>query len=79
MLIDTDWSMIGSSNFDYRSFYVNDEVNFISDERELNSAFSEIFEDDMTYGAIILGSDWMQRSIFSRAAEFVGWITRKWL
>lgn len=79
MVIDNDWIMIGSSNFDYRSFYVNDEINFVSNTAGLNSALSRIFEADMRHAKIVSPTVWLQRSVLSRIAEFVGWITRRWL
>lgn len=79
MLIDHDWTMIGSSNFDYRSFYVNDEINFVSNTSGLNSVFSQVFEADMCHAKAVSQLVWLRRPLCSRIAEFVGWILRKWL
>lgn len=40
------------------------EVIFISDERELSSAFSQIFKDDIEHASIIFGNVWLRRSVF---------------
>tara|TARA_R100000900_G_scaffold90218_2_gene70066 strand:- start:280 stop:444 length:165 start_codon:yes stop_codon:yes gene_type:complete len=51
---------------------VHGEVIFISDERELSSAFSQIFKDDIEHASIIFGNVWLRRSVFLRIAQFVG-------
>lgn len=48
MVIDDAWCIIGSTNFDHRSFALNDEVNIATLDRELAAALDRDFEHDLT-------------------------------
>ena len=43
MIIDDDISFIGSTNFDYRSFYLNFELSVISYSKKINQSLSDEF------------------------------------
>ena len=47
MVIDDAWCVFGSTNFDHRSFALNDEVNVATLDRELASRLQEDFEADL--------------------------------
>jgi cardiolipin synthase len=47
MTIDGLWSMVGSTNFDHRSFALNDEVNLAVRDRELAGVFDADLESDL--------------------------------
>ncbi len=47
MVIDDAWCVFGSTNFDHRSFALNDEVNVATLDRELASRLREDFEADL--------------------------------
>lgn len=46
-LIDADWGMVGSANADYRSFFINRELNFISHDPEFCGQLAELLAEDM--------------------------------
>ncbi len=48
MTIDGMWSVVGSTNFDRRSFALNDEVNMAVLDRELASVLEADLADDLT-------------------------------
>ncbi|MEO6965475.1 MAG: phospholipase D-like domain-containing protein, partial [Acidobacteriaceae bacterium] len=47
MVIDDAWCVFGSTNFDHRSFALNDEVNVATLDRELAASLLLDFEDDV--------------------------------
>ena len=47
VLIDDRWSIIGSANFDNRSFALNDEVILVVDDANLASALSLEYQADL--------------------------------
>jgi cardiolipin synthase len=46
-LIDGCWSMVGSANADYRSFFINHELNLISQSMHLCQQLNTIFHADL--------------------------------
>src|SRR6185437_11500560 len=47
MTIDGQWSVIGSTNFDHRSFALNDEVNLAILDRDVAAVIDSDFADDL--------------------------------
>ncbi len=47
MTVDGQWSVVGSTNFDHRSFALNDEVNLAVLDRTLVSVIEQDFADDL--------------------------------
>ena len=47
LTIDEQWNVVGSTNFDHRSFALNDEVNLAVLDRELASVIRSDFEADL--------------------------------
>jgi cardiolipin synthase len=46
MTVDGMWNVVGSTNFDHRSFALNDEVNLAVLDRELAATIeADLFED----------------------------------
>jgi cardiolipin synthase len=46
MTVDGMWNVVGSTNFDHRSFALNDEVNLAVLDRELAATIeTDLFED----------------------------------
>jgi cardiolipin synthase A/B len=48
MTIDGQWSVVGSTNFDHRSFALNDEVNLAILDSELAAVIDSDFAEDLT-------------------------------
>lgn len=74
MCIDGLWAVVGSTNFDNRSFGINDEVNLAV----CDAAFSEHLEQDMSAdlqeSCRVSLDEWQGRSLIERAPELLGWI-----
>lgn len=48
VVVDERWSIVGSANFDNRSFELNDEIVLVCDSEPLNAALREAFEKDLS-------------------------------
>lgn len=69
MLIDDDWSVIGSANLDQRSFHRNYEVNIIVDSPEFGRQVAEMFEEDLARSRRIVIEEHERRGRFVRLLE----------
>jgi cardiolipin synthase A/B len=61
MLMDRDWASIGSANFDPRSFFHNDELNFSFFESELIQQVEHCFQDAFLASGQVTLKDWRSR------------------
>jgi len=61
MIVDELWVSVGSTNFDDRSFSVNDEANLNVYDREFALAQARIFADDLAQAKRIAYEDWKNR------------------
>ncbi len=77
MMIDNLWSVVGSSNFDNRSFGLNDEVNLAARDRALTARLEEDFARDLSQSREVTYDEWRRRSIFERAHEWLGWLLER--
>jgi cardiolipin synthase len=60
---------IGSTNFDNRSFALNQEINLTIYNREVAQQLERIFADDLKYSEPISYEQWQSRSLFERVME----------
>ena len=79
LLVDEDWSTIGTANFDYRSFFINYELNLVGHSRRMNAALATLFEEDLEAAREIRQRRWVARPLSGRFAELVAWSARRWL
>lgn len=63
MIVDGVWSTVGSTNFDDRSFEINDEVSIGIHDPAIARVLRDAFLDDMRH---------------SRVINFEGWAARSW-
>jgi cardiolipin synthase len=68
MLIDDDWSAVGSANLDNRSFYLNFEMNMLIRDYDFNEKVEAMLEDDIMKSDLILYPDIHKNNIFFRLA-----------
>ncbi len=71
MVIDDRWSVVGSTNFDHRSFQINDEVNLASFCPELATRLMQDFENDLRHSVEVTYEAWRNRTFF-RVYEWAG-------
>jgi len=69
IVVDGVWSTIGSTNFDNRSFALNQEINLTVYNREVAQRLERIFADDLKYSEPISYEQWQSRSLFERVME----------
>jgi cardiolipin synthase len=70
IVIDGVWSTIGSTNFDNRSFALNQEINLTVYDSGIAHRLEEIFQEDLKYSQQITYEQWQSWSIFERLVEF---------
>jgi cardiolipin synthase len=77
LLIDGLWAVIGSTNFDNRSFGLNDEVNLAACENDLCERLEEDFQRDLQHSENITYEGWRHRPVLERAPELLGWVLQR--
>jgi len=77
LLIDGRWAVVGSTNFDNRSFGLNDEVNLAAREADLCRRLEQDFERDLQQSEKISYEKWRRRPVLGRAPELLGWVLQR--
>ena len=77
MIVDGVWSVIGSTNFDNRSFGLNDEVNLAAFDEALAARLEADFERDIADSREITYDIWKRRSVLERSHEWLGWLLER--
>jgi cardiolipin synthase len=72
LIIDGIWSIVGSTNFDSRSFGINDEVNLAVLDPALAERLSRDFWNDVKQSKEITFEKWKHRPHIERAEEWFG-------
>ncbi len=70
IVIDGVWSTIGSTNFDNRSFALNQEINLTVYDTGFAHRLEQIFQEDLKHSQEITYEQWRSRSIVERFIEF---------
>jgi cardiolipin synthase len=69
MVVDGVWTTIGSSNFDDRSFRLNDEVNVNIFDEAIAAKMEQIFAADLARSIEITKGNWERRSWLSKLKQ----------
>ncbi len=77
LVVDGVWTVVGSTNFDHRSFGINDEVNLAAADEELAARVEDDFQRDLARSHRITYAEWRRRSPFERMHEWLGWLTER--
>jgi cardiolipin synthase len=78
-VIDEVWSMVGSSNLDWRSFVHNYELDAVVLGPEFAGEMEAAFDRDLAQSTRIQLAAWNNRSLASRARELAARIWEYWL
>jgi cardiolipin synthase len=70
IVVDGVWATIGSTNFDNRSFALNQELNLTVYDSGMAQRLENIFQEDLKYSEQITYERWKSRGIFERFFEF---------
>jgi cardiolipin synthase A/B len=77
LVVDGVWSVVGSTNFDSRSFGLNDEMNLAARDEGLAERLEQDFQRDLADSHRITYKQWRRRSPFERIHEWLGWIVER--
>jgi cardiolipin synthase A/B len=77
LMIDGLWSIVGTTNFDNRSFGLNDEINLAARDEKVTARIAEDFAADLAESREVSYEEWRHRSIFERAHELLGWVLER--
>ena len=78
-LIDRHWSTVGTANFDYCSFFVNNELNLFTEDASFNAELAAQFACDLSVSREVTAAPWRHRRWRAPVAEAIGWWARRWL
>lgn len=74
LVVDGVWSMVGSANFDNRSFELNDEMNVAVRDPMLAASLLEDFNEDLPRAHRITADEWRRRPLLGKTREaFWSW------
>jgi cardiolipin synthase len=77
LIVDELWAVVGTTNFDNRSFEHNDEVNVAFREAAATQRLRRDFESDLAASDEITLERWTRRSGFEKLLEPVCWILER--
>jgi cardiolipin synthase len=76
MVVDDRWVSVGSTNFDNRSFRLNDEANLNVCDRELADVQARAFESDKQSSRLVTLDQWERRPRREKAVEYFAGLLR---
>ncbi len=77
LMVDGLWAVVGSTNFDNRSFGINDEVNLAVRDRDFAARLEHDMHHDLAESRSVSLDDWEHRPLAERATELLGWIVER--
>jgi cardiolipin synthase len=79
MVVDSVWATVGSTNFDNRSFALNEELNLTVYDAGMARQLEQAFADDLRYSKKITYEEWNSRGIGERIFELFSFPIRDYL
>jgi cardiolipin synthase len=79
MVVDGVWASVGSTNFDNRSFALNEELNLTVYDAQIARRLEAAFGDDVKYARKITYEEWNSRGISERIFEWFSFPIRDYL
>ena len=79
MVVDDLWASVGSTNFDNRSFRLNDEANLNVYDRKFAQRQIEIFNEDLKKSRRITLAQWQKRPWQEKLMEHASALLRSQL
>ena len=77
MIVDKIWVVAGSTNFDHRSFELNDEVNVAFFDDELAGRIQMDFEADLANSIRLTTDRIRHESLGGKLMEHLSWLLRR--
>lgn len=75
--VDDSWVMLGTTNFDNRSFEHNDEVNAAVRDEAMSARLTEDFLEDLRHCERVTVDTWKRRSLLEKIIEPFCWILER--
>jgi cardiolipin synthase len=72
--VDGCWSVVGSTNFDDRSFEVNDEVSMAIYDERIARELEETFERDLQHAREVHLEEWAKRPVFHKLIDLTAFL-----
>lgn len=69
LIVDREWCTIGSTNFDPRSFRINDEISVAIHDREVAQVLARAFEEDVRGAEQWTLEQWNERTFAHRLTD----------
>jgi cardiolipin synthase len=79
IVVDGVWSSIGSTNFDWRSFVHNNEINVCVIGEDFAAQMARMFDTDLTDSKEITEATWKKRGFKERFKEWMWLPIQYWL
>jgi cardiolipin synthase A/B len=77
--VDDVWFSVGSTNFDDRSFRLNQEANLNVLDATFGAGQARTFTEDRRHSRRITLEEWRHRSMWERVQERFAWLMEKQL
>ena len=77
LIVDGLWAVIGTTNFDNRSFEHNDEVNVVVRDEKIAARLMVDFESDIAHSCEIVADGWVARPLWEKLVGTVAWILER--
>lgn len=74
MLVDGRWSSVGSTNWDDRSFELNDEITVGILDEKINAELTEAWDADMEHASEWTLDRWKERSVGHKAKDLFSFL-----
>jgi cardiolipin synthase A/B len=71
IVVDGAWASVGSTNFDNRSFALNDELNVAVYDAAVAARLQAVFERDLADARRVEYADWVNRGLTTRLQELL--------
>ena len=78
-LIDGVWSTVGSTNLDWLSAELNQEINAVVLGQEFGAQMKAMFDKDIESSRLVTPENWQQRSLGVRLKELGARLWARWL
>jgi cardiolipin synthase len=75
--VDDLWVVLGTTNFDNRSFEHNDEVNVAIRDEEMSARLTKDFQQDLKCCEEVTLETWRRRPLFEKIVEPFAWILER--
>jgi cardiolipin synthase A/B len=74
IIVDGIWSCIGSTNFDSRSFNLNDEISIAVLDRRISAQLRDAFTDDLRSSHERHFAEWAHRSLWHKTVDGLAYL-----